>query len=87
MTTSRIRLLLSGTGRDPFLVSEYWPNSPQDRIFGILETETLCKKECKNNKKTDIFSTVDNGWGHGYYLVEALCFTKSSFSLLGMIIF
>jgi hypothetical protein len=45
----------------------------------------LCKKECKN-KKTDIFSTVDDGWGHGYYLVEALCLTKSSFSLLGMLI-
>jgi hypothetical protein len=36
---------------------------------GGLETETLCKKECK---KTEIFSTVDDGWGHGYYLVEAL---------------
>ncbi len=50
---------------------------------GGLETETLCKIECKN-KKTDIFSTVDDGWGHGYYLVEAICLTKSSFSLLGM---
>ncbi len=35
---------------------------------GGLETETLCKKEFKNKKKTDIFSTVDDGWGHGYYL-------------------
>ncbi len=52
---------------------------------GGLETETLCKKESK--KKPDIFSTVDYGWGHGYYLVEALCLTKSSFSLLGMLIF
>ncbi len=25
--------------------------------------------------------------GHGYYLVEALCHTKSSFSLLGTLIF
>ncbi len=36
-----------------------------------LETETFCKKNVKT-KKTDIFSTVDDGWGHGYYLVEAL---------------
>jgi hypothetical protein len=53
---------------------------------GGLETETLCKKECKN-KKTDIFLTLDDGWGHGYYLVEALCLTQSSFSLLGILIF
>jgi hypothetical protein len=53
---------------------------------GGLETETLCKKECKN-KKTDIFSTVNDGWGHDYYLMEALCLTKSSFSFLGMLIF
>ena len=53
---------------------------------GGLETETLCKKECKN-KKTDIFSTVDDGRGHGYCLVEALCLTKSSFSLLDIVIF
>jgi hypothetical protein len=54
---------------------------------GGLEPETLCKKECKNKKKQDIFSTVDDGWGHGYYVVEALCLTKSSSSLLGMLIY
>jgi hypothetical protein len=57
-----------------------------ETTVGGLETETLCKKECKN-KKSEIFSTVDDGWGHGYYLLEAVCLTKSSFSLSGMLIF
>ncbi len=48
----------------------------------------LCVKKNVKIKKPYIlvFSTVDDGWGHGYYLVEALCLTKSAFSLLGMLI-
>ncbi len=47
----------------------------------------LCVKKNVKIKKNRYLSTVDDGWGHGYYLVEALCLTKSSFSLLGMLIF
>ncbi len=47
----------------------------------------LCVKKNVKKIKTYIFSKVDDGWGHGYYLVEALCLTKSSFSLLSMLIF
>ncbi len=64
-----------------------FPRTKESPTVGGLETETLCKKECKNKKKTDIFSIVDDGWGHGYYLVKALCLTKRSFSFLSMLIF